>query len=274
MDRCFVHITVIWITITVIWITIDRHIHSVLTFHYAYFVAFFLLFLRLHVRMTCASFFYLVSEGIWRFLMQPPWDCLTRVLAVLGRAVFCFAGAGMVIGTFPCYVSRDAALQMLLDEDSMPPKAWQALGSTSDGKLWQDFIIYYARTEFAAEMVLGLVWLYFGLMPRSLMPYHVRAAAYGLFFVMCAVGYGEDALQGGNPFQPGGGAEIATNEFSSMFLPLGVIGVACFLGEWARVARIEKAHEDSAAKGALPANYRSCGLTTRTGSPGRFGSRT
>ena len=188
-------------------------------------------------------------------LAQPPWDCLTRVLAVLGRAVFCFAGAGMVIGTFPCYVSRDAALQMVLDEDSMPPKAWQALGSTSDGKLWQDFIIYYARTEFAAEMVLGLVWLYFGLMPRSLMPYHVRAAAYGLFFVMCAVGYGEDALQGGNPFQPGGGAEIATNEFSSMFLPLGVIGVACFLGEWARVARIEKAHEDSAAKGALPANY-------------------
>jgi hypothetical protein len=58
MDRCFVHITAIWITITVIWITIDRHIHSVLTFHYAYFVAFFLLFLRLHVRMTCASFFY------------------------------------------------------------------------------------------------------------------------------------------------------------------------------------------------------------------------
>ena len=29
-----------------------------LDFHYAYFVAFFLLFLRLHVRMTCASFFY------------------------------------------------------------------------------------------------------------------------------------------------------------------------------------------------------------------------
>ena len=185
-------------------------------------------------------------------LAMPPWDNWTRVLAILGRCVLCFSGAAMVSGCWPAYTSRDAAMQMLFEEDSVPPTAWASLGSEySEGTLWQDFIVYYGRTEFAAEMVLGLVWLYFGVMPRSMMPYHVRAAAYGLFFVMCAVGYGESALQGGNPFQPDGGADMTTNEFTSLFLPLGLFSCACFLGEWFRVARIEKAHQESAAKGAL-----------------------
>ena len=177
--------------------------------------------------------------------MAPSWDWTTRVLALLGRSVFLLTGLGMVAGTFPCYTGYDASLQMLKNEDGVTTELWEAIGKVKeenlDGKQLQDFIIYYGRTEFAAEMVLGMVWLYFGLMPRSLLPYHVRFACWCLYFVMCAVGYGESALVGGNPYLPNGGADVTTNEFTSMFLPLGVIGCGCFMGEWARVSTLEKA---------------------------------
>ena len=60
-------------------------------------------------------------------LAPPQWDVVTAVLAFIGRSVFLLAGAGMVSGTFPCYVSSDAALQMIFDHDAVAPKAWAAL---------------------------------------------------------------------------------------------------------------------------------------------------
>ncbi len=114
-------------------------------------------------------------------------------------------------------------------------------------------------------MLIGLLYVYLGVMPYRFscggaigigLPYHARFAGWLFFLLMCAVGYGEDALAGGNPFEPkptgdeyglptaglrlGGGSDVSTNEFTTLFLPLGVVGVVCCLAEWLRVRGLEE----------------------------------
>ena len=61
----------------------------------------------------------------------------------------------------------------------------------------------------------------------------------------------ESYVDGSPPVMPLHSALVFDLTITSLFLPLGVLGGACFIGEWVRVARIEKTHEESVAKGAL-----------------------